>query len=397
MKRIICLTVVLAFSLLLSACGEHIDEKHQKILEYLQKGKYEKAIAAIEKMRDDEAEGAFPWLDETNTSTSEEESTQDQLPNTPVCQHDFAVTAMQEADCERNGYIDAACKNCSETVHYTVEHYGHSFDGQGRCSRCGEYDPGSAAEKEKIYKEAVNNLRFGGWAWDPRYPDNYGANAQALELYNTFLQLGDYKDSAEYLSRFILVEDVLLGVRDTTYNSFGEIAYGGDIDPYHYDATGRQIALVRGLYINYWNYDTEGNLIGEISKSTNVTQTIATYTLDAQGRIARANYAFGDGSVQTIEYEYDSRGNLLLYGRIELYGDVTTVRCEYDADNNLIRQEDNRVTEYFYENGVLTRSICNGQETVYTVEDGRVVKKVIGNTVIEYIYGTYCRYVAPEK
>ena len=219
--------------------------------------------------------------------------------------------------------------------------------------------------------------------------------------YNIFKELGDYKDSEAYLSRFHYVivdasvtfqseEDWSKTILKFTYNDKNLpsriSSYSTDSSyytDYTYDDRGN---LVKEHYGNGeyqrsvdYLYDTNGNLIKEIETVMGKSQVLKEYTYDENNRMitqSRPNYGI------LTEYSYDQNGKLIK--QIEKNGDSEdswySTDYFYDEGGNLIRTlrvdgNHQTRTDYVYdENGKLIKE---------TFTDGDIVNYVMDMTYDE--------------
>lgn len=300
----------------------------------------------------------------------------------------------------------------------------------------GTRPPREETEDAASYKEAMAALA------EKRYD----------QAYVMFKNLGDYRESASYAARFTMVEDVLL--RTETYEN-GQLTH---TQGYDYDADGKrrgETAIVTGsgknamglqekwtvyadrretetyrdgLLISYsvkpilpvegfrqlhisYRYDAEGALkedtghvqvYSQVEGNRSVVHQYnfsGTYTLDGAGRVTEylRSYSAGASGQLRQTYEYDEAGRVIreeeentLSSFAEGKADLLQTReYRYDDAGNLAA-----MTVHTLEAGVETHL-----ETVYTYENGRLVREVSTlagaepvTTETVYIYGDYYAY-----
>lgn len=153
------------------------------------------------------------------------------------------------------------------------------------------------------------------------------------------------------------------------FNANGDILrkenlpWGGGNTNYIYDSEGRLTETVnRGdedePEICKYSYDEKGNLIRLDVYEGDELYEYYTYEYDENGnKISETLKAGGNGKIKhETAYEYDADGNL-----IEPESDSDCV-YEYDADGNIIKETyDGITTEHIYENGLLVKSVRNGE------------------------------------
>ncbi len=154
-----------------------------------------------------------------------------------------------------------------------------------------------------------------------------------------------------------------LGVKEQVTNAKGQKRN------ISYDALGRVTGYVSEEDSVSYTYDENGNVLTVRDKNGTVTREY-----DALNRVTKYTDTFGN----TVEYRYDSLGNLIAL----IYPDETSVVYAYDANNNLVKVTDwaGRVTTYSYDenNRVIgsskpdgtttTTSYDNKQRVTYTAE-----------------------------
>lgn len=280
-------------------------------------------------------------------------------------------------------------------------------------------------------------------------------NDALKRLYEAFEFLGDYRDSAEYLARFTVLEDVYVGARSYSEYQTGNIAgkqyisvskgvdyypdgslrtvlgdplgdklYGGDgYDPlrYIYDENGR-IAKVQTIgdaqrrvdngnsEISEWEilyyadkvtkeltlvYDENGVLLsGRYGDGREII-----YRCDDQGRVVGNNTYFIEG-VGQYSYTYDENGRLVQTVKDskswlhEYTESRTTITYEYDENGHL--KKTRTVLEY-PDNGEMVL----GLERVYECEtDGqgrRTKSTLIYSTEWDVLPIMYTEYIYADR
>lgn len=179
-------------------------------------------------------------------------------------------------------------------------------------------------------------------------------DAQAL-----FEKLGDYKDSAEYLSRFYYMptsfEYDLIGKNGTN-----EITYNDNNLPAT-ETVEREDA--RGLI--EFIYDSDGNIITQRVTNNGYVSAYA-YTYNSQGKRIGAVYSDQDENSASYVFEYDDNGNLIKQTYLGTDGITYEYYFGYDANGNMITQE-----------GIFEGISQYTLAIVYTYDDnGRVISEV---------------------
>ena len=186
------------------------------------------------------------------------------------------------------------------------------------------------------------------------------------QAYALLKELGNYKDSEQYISKFHYVPTSIIK------NCYGEtenitISLGDNnlpetilvVDEYEGDRYEDKYE---------YTYDSNGNItlliitddIGDISTIT--------YEYDTNGNVTKSRYEDA-----TTIYTYDNRGNL-----IREQGAYSGITYTYDANNNLIKETNDygSFTTYIYDNN--NRMI----QSIYYIDESRIIAST------EYAYDT---------
>jgi hypothetical protein len=295
-----------------------------------------------------------------------------------------------------------------------------------------------------IYVAALDALRSGEFA-------------HSREL---FLSLGDFKDTAAYLERFIFLEDVLLckdiwndtdgvsgGSVEYLYDGRGRVAQENHITPdggvnritiqddgavlvrkssrgeymeyYNVTETGRTLARTQEInYMDGYNqsivrtfsYDPDGRHTWESgtesrvqnNRSNTVSAWKGTYTYNEQGQLFsyEKEYSWGAKGSYREQYSYDEAGNLIL---LETVTDLPTLKessretYTYDENGNRLTLE--RLT--LRDPGTSQETVWDDTVALYRWEDGKLVQETVTlggqTTVTQYIYGEYLSYNADQE
>ena len=213
------------------------------------------------------------------------------------------------------------------------------------------------------------------------------------EAVTAFEELGDYKDSADYLSKFVFFYDKVVKISGTnryaynyTYDSSGNVTKEkmvptyGDITTtkYTYDSnenlTRKEVNYSSGKITTYeYTYDSQGNMTAEVTTNASGDISSKGYSYDSNGNLAAEVTISASGFVSTYEYtyEYDSSGNITKEIMTDEDGDITTTEYIYYSDGNLYRKEleydsgstrsytydskGNLTTTYYYSSGYSNR------------------------------------------
>ncbi len=161
------------------------------------------------------------------------------------------------------------------------------------------------------------------------------ANCDYVAAKAAFEKLGDYRDSEEYLSKFLYMpvsfEYDLIDKKGTN-----DIAYDSRNLPAS-ETTMRPEAQAICKFV----YDDNGNIIEQVMiKNTDSEPEVIVYkyTYDDNGRRTGANYTYLDNLIVSYTYEYDEKGNNIK----QTYQDLTGAAeffMTYDENGNVIRQE----------------------------------------------------------
>ena len=237
--------------------------------------------------------------------------------------------------------------------------------------------------KEELYTAVIEKINL--LVGDSKDPVSL-TEEDATYLIEKLTELGDYKDSADYLERFVVLSDVLLDAVQETTDKLGNTyeyvyeAYTYDIDgrvltcwgnnilqsfglieanstiAMEYDDLGRVSKItvygysgdIRGIFVP--EYDSLGNKIA-LHITTNSSEEKSTYEYDENGRcIASEEYSQMCGRVYHT-YTYNENGVLIQdkenrpWDAWDTHPEITT---EYIYDDNgfLIQKIAARVGEY---------------------------------------------------
>ena len=250
---------------------------------------------------------------------------------------------------------------------------------------------------EDKYQAAIGRLQeylSSGYFQDKNVSDEwFSGNAALNYLYESFIALDGYKDSAEYVSRFTVMPDKLCYVVEIATDNSGNIRKSIDYE-YTYNKDGT-IIILQGTKANEdilggpypYRYFYEYNEDGSISK---ITAKVGDDMIDA-----------------TITPQYDSSGNMV-YRHVQWNNHEETHTFSYDSNGNCIAsQVGGYQSEYTYDiSGKLLqekRTILNKTIiTTYTYDqNGRILageSKIdmpaseLSSIVHQYIYGDYYIY-----
>lgn len=382
-------------------------------------GEYDDLIAAIE---DDDYDEALRQLQELMDVT-EPANTQD-----PVEDENATLPSTGPAPCAHLGAAatctaDSVCNACGELLEKAL---GHDYQ-EGICTRCGEADPADAA-RLKVY----NNVM----AWIDSYERMGSCNTAdmgyltgnaALEyIYNKLLELGNYRDCPEYLSRFSIVPDQLLYFDLVRTDNLGNLVSRTTID-YEYDALGR---VTMSEHIDY--NDPFGVYLQEFSccvydgsYAHGGSQYHAVYEYDDQGRITQIQWYYvslrsiltpeydENGRIQSMHFRMNTVSGTLMY-EYDAIGQLTGIQgpdyqlaYSYNPDGTLasrtISGKSNYTTVYTYDAaGNRTGWTRDADSCVITYDDqGRILQENIttreGTSVHDYHYGDFYIYQPAEE
>ncbi len=225
-----------------------------------------------------------------------------------------------------------------------------------------------SAEEIKRYNKSVDALNRGGTFISLGDENELWDNDAMAYIYETFLNMPDYEDSAEYLSHFTVIPDVRVGEKWVKKIDASEYYSYETVDEYlnyHYDLEGRLV-----YYEDYQkvfeypfgvDYEVYGYLFGY--EDSGILSIIGV-----------SNTREPDEMEGFVELYYDDRG-LLISGKIERFlsswgHDATftyDIAYTYDDLDRVVRRTRTRKvnneiycaeTNYLYdENGLLTQEL----------------------------------------
>lgn len=389
MKKLVTLLLALVMCLGLCACGadaEKIElyDKYDKLIKYMEKEKYDKAFEYIMK----KAEKA---------QTDEDKS---------GIEGDLA-----EKDQARQDEYDRLLREIESLEQNIADGYTYSTS----------YQPEGSEE----------------WVWVE------GSDAY-LVLREQLLAMDGYQDTEELAERFVVLEDMLIGITETwtdalgnenknenkfpyAYNEIGLITKG--IAPeelqdfagtwehynYEYDANDMLISL-KVIYDDTISaviditYNADGTVASTEYKNSNGSVRNDTYVYE-DGRLVQRFYTTGGDSQYVINYTYNEASQLIMTQEEEVRDSswryVDTVAYTYDADGNVATK---RVSEHYYYDGTMQNENYVHEWTYTYDDDGCLVSALdthLGNfnelgeqtdsnldfpRTHTYNYGQYCLY-----
>lgn len=307
--------------------------------------------------------------------------------------------------------------------------------------------------KEAQYQAALESLKVFEEARDLEIhlsdPESYYKAMK--DSYDLWAGLGDYKDAKEYVSRFTVVDDVLLYEATVDQDVFGQKQLRlSETKLYGYDANKNWV----------WDIDY-GTKFHVLAYTPQNSPCVATRVYDENNRLISIDEYVGDTLECRCTYTYDSSGNLLTETITKRSGQVVVVTYEpdgswaasdgefvknilnekgqvtgemrnglfrylylytydenghkvkalrYNVDASWTPTENNKETEivWSYKNGICTQYestiFRNGAKkttitSTYTYENGHMVAEECGDTtktIYTHIYGTFYWYNAPQ-
>ena len=224
------------------------------------------------------------------------------------------------------------------------------------------------------------------------------------ESYKLFTELGDYKDSAKYRSKFYYTP-VKIECTEGEERGFIEILLNENNIPL------KQTRVIDGEveWIDDYVYGENGRPIKCITSDGDVS-TIVENVYDASGRCVKSLIKDEDGVLEgTYEYTYDDKGRVVKTVFTYLDNDepqATIIENVYDEKGNVIKESYNAngeesFTNYSYiynENGTIAKRIVDGEsEYVFSYdENGKLIKVVypeVNADMYEGMNGAWLDYI----
>lgn len=316
----------------------------------------------------------------------------------------------------------STCKKCGTSTS-TSSNY---------CSNCGnktnENEEALSESSESGSKNDQNNeledkyQRVENWIVSP--DDN------VEDIYNLLKELGNYKDSEFYLSRFTVIPDALSYISKSQTNAFDE-TNESIYKKYSYNKNGvcfdlpelnNKLRLLGIVYANEQTslvYDDSGVLI-EVSlyadNNPSTTMCKAQIEYDSKGNIQKTNFLTAGGNAWSNTYTY--KDDKLIEANIIIavsssFGlslrDSHTLKFQYDGNGNVVKlfgdhysTDSNYIEEYSYnENG------CISEIRHYSYDDNGELKsnedykkiytydknlRIISSKVTEYYFKNPTEY-----
>lgn len=250
-----------------------------------------------------------------------------------------------------------------------------------------------------------------------------------------FEKLGDYKDSAEYLSKFCYLPTWIyyslidkVGSYEYFFNENNlpskYITHREGIDAYcefFYYENGdikQQAGSLNGQKLSfYYTYNDNRQRIVALYKVDGVVTNINTSTYDENGREHVYRVADADDNMlQQVTYTYDDKGNEIFYEFIAYdsrYNYTINTECIYDDRGNLVKEiclytqydySMQKIWEYTWDdNNHIVKQVLtydNGDQDVweYTYDEhGNMVKEVLTDSdgVVQYVEYVYELFYLP--
>jgi YD repeat-containing protein len=328
MKKTVILVLALLLALNLAACsvsygdGEggfisaerlKVYQKYDELIDYLENQDYQSALAYLVNLAQQE-QGTVPTHPPQPTEPSTQPTTQ---PTEPT--------------------VDPALKNryarATERLQYLVKYYlddPYNF-----------YVRPAGADKDLRGMEA--------FAW----------------LYNEFVKLGDYEDSAKYAAGFSSLKNVPLNYKYTLVDHMqNKTDYSNNT--HYYDADGKLIRFrgipqefeyiyTTGFNTYYYEYDASGKINSVKIMSGDNISVLFTPTYDENGRVISYHFMNTSGEEKDYFYTYDNQGRLI-ESKIEkvnegssiTYTYINRVRFNYNEAGLLTEKVYERLTHYDY-------------------------------------------------
>ena len=400
MKRMVSLFLCFLFCISLCACSGRDMDRYADLIEAIEADDYMDALEELQDLMDVKPTVPASTLPSLQTVPL------------PGCDHTVA-----EATCTEPG----VCLHCGEVFSDAL---GHQY-ADSVCARCGAVDPAEAELLEK-YNDFLSKLQnyetYGSVFVGGEIGSLNGSDAVGY-LYQRLLELGDYRDCAQYLSRISVVEDQLLYVDLLERDNLGNLRNSTTID-YAYDSQGRvimseHIAYNEGLgiylldsfasslcdgyasggsqYYTEVRYGEDGR-IEEIKCYYVSLRAVMEPTYDDNGRIDAIHYRMNTEEGD-LKFSYTDAGQLLRmegpnYWQVYQYNADGTVHAKTTAGYSSTVSE----TVYNYDaDGRLVGWTRDGSVCAIELDDqGRILREMVttdeGQISYEYHYGDYFVY-----
>lgn len=186
-------------------------------------------------------------------------------------------------------------------------------------------------------------------------------NAEDYEgAYHAFVDLGDWKDTLDYIGRFTVLENVVLEETQNLHKNLEELT---SVIHYDYDSQGRVIKKT-GDYLDYYCFGLGAYTTGNLW----------TYEYDTNEDLICVKHYTQDGIYLVIEFTYDENhlltgGSMTTnFGQENLFfeyndnGQVSRVIFLWHETAGLENAEYGSVLEYIYEDNMLIRREYGGWE-----------------------------------
>jgi YD repeat-containing protein len=225
--------------------------------------------------------------------------------------------------------------------------------------------------------------------------------------YTVFKELGDYKDSEKYLSRFVYfpsvvnfdlydrsgVMTVTLGQYNLPCKSVSEGTVGRKDSEYTYDSKGnliRQAVTHNGMVAAMdHTYDENNHRIKVEYSENGVVSIVYDYAYDAKGQLIREVYTEEGVVYYDYQHSYDENGNMIKSEYNAPDADYVYTYT-YNADGNMINEQCNVSIGHSY-----------NVDYIYSA-DGKLTRKVRTEDgspryTMDYMYDTAGNCIKEER
>ncbi len=94
--------------------------------------------------------------DEYVGSSKKDDKDDDEVVDPSKCEHQYAVyDDSDKASCEKTGTVTYKCLKCGTEYHKQTDALGHTYDKNGKCTRCGKIDKSKHKHKYSVEKDTA--------------------------------------------------------------------------------------------------------------------------------------------------------------------------------------------------------------------------------------------------
>ena len=241
--------------------------------------------------------------------------------------------------------------------------------------------PDVPQDADTIYENtlyALERYQSGSGYYVEELEEALDGNDLLAYIYDQFFQLGDYKDSEEYLARFTVLPDMPLSVDYVSTDNLGNEGStatstyrydrNGNLQYYFYRMNNDQLTTQLTLGYRHrdlhYVYDDQGNLskleFGYFYTDSSDLQAVVTFTWEG-GKPVSSHTQLDTGGTYDTTYVFDEAGRISEITLDDSPYNTYVTTYTYDDNGNLTQ----KVTIRYYSSG----SLADRHTWTYTLDD----------------------------